>query len=199
MKAYFDNAEYNRYYVVQLQALFFLVGYHAYMETRSLTKTIGALIGFVWLSNSFYNLHVVFTGLIGLALAIVTTLVHDHDHVVTSTYIQLYYYIIQPGILYFVLPLYIDQTEFPLGVFVGAVLWLGCNGIVWIGERNAHRWKNTTTVILAFLPVFSIFLFSAVLSRRRWLPLSISVGVQLFCLAINIAWRFSLSQRRERA
>lgn len=191
MKEYFDNAEFNKYFIVQQQALFFLLAYHAYVEARSSLRTLLSLLAFLWLSGGFFRLDVVFTGLIGLALAILTTLSTSRQRKLPSLYTQLYYYVIQPGILYYVLPLYVDQTEFPAGVFVAAILWVGCNAVVWIAEDRRQRWKHAWTTILEFSPVFSIFLFSAVLSRMRWLPLIIAVSVQIFFLVINIILRFS--------
>ncbi len=192
MKEYFDNAEFNKYFVVQQQALFFLLAYHAYIEGRSIVRTVLTTLAFLWLANGFFRLDVVFTGLIGLATAILTTATTSTITATprkTSTYIQLYYYIIQPAILFFVLPLYVDQTEFPVGVFVAAVLWVGCNGVVWIVGRPIP----SRSILLEFSPVFFLFLFSAILARMRWLPIILTVSVQIFFLAIKIILRFSSS------
>lgn len=196
MKEYFDSAEYNRYFVMQQQALFFLMAYHAYIEMRSPLRSALMVLAFLWLADGFFNLNVVFTGFIGLVLALLTVFVEARKTCappLLSAYTQLYYYIVQPGILLYTLPLYVDQTEFPVGVFVAAVLWLGCNGFIWIMEGDARRWKSGRSVLLLFAPIFFIFLFSAVLSRMRWLPIIITVSVQLFFLAVNILLRFSSS------
>lgn len=196
MKEYFDNAEFAKYFIVQQQALFFLLAYHAYIEARSILRTVLTVLVFLWLTSGFFRLDVVFTGLIGLVLAILTSLSTSRTSKNKSkptTYVQLYYYVIQPGILFFVLPLYVDQTEFPVGMFVATILWLGCNGIVWIINDDNERWQysTTTSVILEFSPVFFLFLFSAIFSRMRWLPIILTVSIQIFFLVINIILRFS--------
>lgn len=200
MKEYFDNAEYLHYTLVQQQALFFIVGFQLFTETRSFLKTPLALIVFTWYAGGFYNLHTVFCGFIGMALSVLTawTLPQPLTKKSISTHVLVYYGLVQPFLLYVVMRLYIDQTEFPLGVFVGFLMWMGGNGIVWIGEDDAQRWTSTLTTVETLAPLLLMFLFTAVLSTHKWLATIIVTSVQVFLIAVNIFLRFVVgSLRRE--
>lgn len=194
MKEYFSSAEYHRYFVAQQQAFFLIIAFQAYVETRSLTKTIMSLLVFIWLGDGFYNLHTVFTGPIGIVLGVLTVLVVSSSSTTTTTttlYRQLYYYVVQPGILYYVMGLYVDQTEFPLGVCVGLILWWGCHTILWIGDETMLQRPIVYTLVFPVL----VFFFTAVLSTHQWLQVIIAASIQLFFLAVNIILRFCPKKR----
>ncbi len=177
MHEYYDVEEYHKYLVVQAQAALFILGYHGYLGVQSLWQTVLALLTVAWLTGEIVHVAPMISGAVGLLLGVAcvyATRIH-HDRV---SYHQVFYFLVQPAVLYYTLPLYIEQTMYPVGVPLSFLLWLGMNLVMWAFVSHGHHYYPAVCV-----PIVSLFFFSWVLSKFVWVPFGITAGVTALYIA----------------
>ncbi len=176
MKEFFSIALFHRYTVVQAQAVFFIIALSCYLELRSLWQVLLVLAAFLWYGGHFLQVEVLISALAGILLALLTVRIFHSTNATQNNAIKLVYALVQPIILYCLMPCYVDQTEFPVGVILSVIAWLGLTLIV--AEADGAR------PITFSLPVVIILFFTLILYKHAWIPLGITSSLQLIELAI---------------
>lgn len=192
MHEYYDVEEYHKYLVVQAQAALFILGYHGYLGVQSLWQTVLAVLVVAWVTGEIVHVAPMIAGLVGVVLGVAcvyATRIH-HDRV---SYHQVFYFLVQPAVFYYTLPLYIEQTMYPVGIPLSFLLWLGMNMAMWAFVRHGRRYYASVCV-----PVVAMFFFSWVLSKFVWVPLGIAAGVTVLYIAVatHLRQRDKLAQEK---
>ena len=181
MKEFFGVEIFHTYTVVQLQATFFIVALSCYLELQSLWQTLLVLAAFLWYGGHFLQVEVQIAALVGILLAMLTARAITTASATKINGIKLVYALIQPTVLYYLMPCYVDQTEFPVGVILSTIAWLGLTLIV--AGADGKR------PLMFSIPVVTILFFTLVLYRHPWVPLGITAGLQIVELAIVLRQR----------
>lgn len=183
MHEYYDVEEYKKYLVVQAQAALFIFAYHGYLGVQSLWQTVVAVIAVAWITGEIVHVTSMVAGLLGLLLGfacVYITRVH-HDRI---SYHQVFYFIVQPAILYYTLPLYAEQKMYPVGIPLSFLVWLGMNGVMWTFVSHGRRY-----LLSVLVPIATLFFFSWVLNKHAWLPVSITSGVTVLYMIVMMQYR----------
>ena len=167
MHEYYDVEQYYRFLTVQAQAAFFIIAYHGYMGVRSLWQTALAVVILAWLFDEITHVSTMVAAVMGLALALTIRTHRDTIH-----YHQVFYFLVQPAVLHAVLPLYVEQTMYPVGVPLAFIAWLGMNIILWAFSDHHKRFRMAVAV-----PVVTVLFFSWLLDKHPWIPVSVATGV----------------------
>lgn len=167
MHEYYDVEQYHKYLVVQAQATFFIVAFHGYMGVRSVWQCAVAVVMTAWLFDEITHVATLVAALMGLLLAMSFKVRGDELH-----YTQVFYFLVQPALLHLVMPMYVEQTMYPVGVPVAFLCWLAANLIMWAFSEHSRRF-----VMAVGVPVVSVFFFSWLLDKFPWLPVSLATGI----------------------
>lgn len=192
MHEYYDVEEYHKYLAVQAQAALFIFCYHGYLSAQSLWQTVLAFVVVAWLTDEITSVGAMAAGLVGLALGVACVrllrLNNDQLH-----YNQVFHFLIQPAVLYYTLPLYVEQTMYPVGMPLSLLLWLAMNMIMWAFVTHDNRFYAAVGV-----PVVSMFVFSWLLDKYVWVPLGVTAGVTVLFVAAMLHMRYAEKLSREK-
>lgn len=192
MHEYYDVEEYHKYLVVQAQAAFFILGYHGYLGVQSLWQTALAVVVVGWVTGEIVHVTAMIAGLVGLVLgAAIVHMTRVHNDRVS--YHQVFYFLVQPAVFYYTMPLYVEQTMYPVGIPLTFLLWLGMNMIMWAFVHHGRRYYAVVAV-----PILSIFFFSWVLNKYAWIPLGVTAGVTVLYMAATLHVRQHEKLAREK-
>jgi hypothetical protein len=158
--------------IVVLQTIFFISAFQSFIICQSLIGSIAALSFFLWLASSFQNLPVVLAAIIGLVTAILTVSFFKLPKNRSGFYV-LYYFIIQPFILYKLVPLFVVQTNYPVGYVLAFLLWFQINLLVY----HYHTPLPRFVPYAIFGIVISLFFFGFFFYRTEWISIIISLVV----------------------
>lgn len=139
---------------ISLHIGYFILIYQVYIISQSLIKSIVFWGILVWITGLYFNLSINLGLLFGLLLSILTcwSLKIAKNNLF---YIQLYYFIVQPLYFYFLIPLYILQTKYPVGVVLTFIIWLGFNLLFNFTERTyVQQFFIFFPITLAFFLLF---------------------------------------------
>lgn len=163
----------NNFHVAIFQSIFFIVTYQAFYVLQDYLSLSGALVVIFWLTSSYKEWSLFVCCFLGWFLAICN--IHASKRPpspVNSNH--LIYYLVQPSILFFLMPVYVPQTNYPIGIVLSFFVWVGVHIVLWqfSGSRN-DIWGllciHTTPTIVFIL----LFYFPT----TPWLAISVAFGL----------------------
>lgn len=174
MREYFSSESFNHYDEVQAQLVFFVIAYIVYLDLRSLLKTAVIVIAFLWFDEKFLWVSPWVAALLGLLIGGLTTrssIIHPQCQQASVKLIQV---LVLPVILVYLSPLYVDQTDFPVGIILSLISWLGIALLVSGVDASRHA--------ITYIPVVAIFVSSLLFFWLPWVPLLCSFTLSLMVL-----------------
>lgn len=192
MHEYYDVEEYNKYLVVQAQAALFIIAYHGYLGVQSLWQAALAVVVVAWVTGEIVHVSTMMAGLIGLVLGVLCVMqmrIH-HDRI---NYHQVFYFLVQPAVFYYTMPLYVEQTMFSVGIPLTFLLWLAMNMTMWAFVRHGRGYHMSVCI-----PVVTMFFFSWIIDKVAWVALGVTAGVTLVYTIIASQMRQRRKSIREK-
>jgi hypothetical protein len=105
-------------------------------------------------------------GIAGIILGIIT--VHVFKCIKTDLLaIKVYYSTILPTILNFIIPTFIDQTQFPIGIYLSFIIWFGLAIVtseIVIEMKDSIEW-------IKFLPSCLFFVIYIIFHSNHWVAI----------------------------
>lgn len=92
---------------------------------------------------------------------------------------KIYYFILEPAILYFLLPLFVEETSVLVGSPVVFLICLFC--LLLSHDYSVHKPTFKTYLLFYGMPCFAL-LMNFIITHSLWITLGVSSGVQLFLL-----------------
>ncbi|OQW70873.1 MAG: hypothetical protein BVN35_17830 [Proteobacteria bacterium ST_bin11] len=174
MREYFANTSFDDYNVVQLQLVFFIIAYISCVELRSFLQSSIVLLAFIWFDGKFASLPMWISCLAGLTIGEVTARSPIIQSVNQLNSLKIFQVFLLPVALIYISACYVDQTDFPVGIIMSFIAWLGVALIVSGAGVQRHPF--------VYVPVLSIFIWSFVFFWLPWLPLLLSSTFNLAAL-----------------
>lgn len=175
MREFFLEDDYIKYTHVQLQLSFFVMAFVAYAELRSPWQVSLFLVASLWFDGRLLDASSVVAAIVGFALSVLTVkLLAGHPRLSrysSTNVLKFVHVVLLPLLLIYLAPCYVEQTSFPVGVVMAFLAWSGIALIV-SGVDGLRS-------IVVYLPIFVVFLASAILFLLPWLPLALTVLLQL--------------------
>lgn len=144
---------------VALQVVFFLSAFQIYTYLQTFWVLVLFSVAFLWLTATLTNMVVIFGGVIGFVLAMITIIKFDLVKFRLFSY-GIYYVVVQPAILAYLTPLYIPHTSYPVGYILAFLVWFLCNIFVTATGPVYDKLAFFYNTILSGCVLFFIAFFS---------------------------------------
>lgn len=166
--------------IVALQIVFFISAFQGYIIVQSLIGSIFSLALFTWIMNKHHEFDVILPEILGLSYALIITVILKLPKNRASFYI-VYYYIIQPLILYYTVPLFVNQTNYPVGYAVAFLIWLAINLLVYYHYDllSVYKYVSIFSMII-FLLIFGFFIY-----KTTWIAILLGLFSQIISTILS--------------
>lgn len=144
------------FHLTQFQGIFFIVTFQAFFALQEyilLPLVLGAIF---WVTSSYKEWTLYLSCGIAWLLAYII-LYKCKCKPLKVSYDHLYYYLVQPTILLLLMPVYVPQTNYPIGVVLAFLVWLAIHIILLLfnatGRSSANfvAWMNLPCVFIFLL------------------------------------------------
>lgn len=165
---------------VALQIVFFISAFQGYIMVQSIIGSIFSLALFTWVMHAYNDFDIVLSAILGLAFSLIMTIVLKLPRSRSSFYI-VYYYMIQPLILYYTIPLFVIQTKYPVGYAVAFLIWLAINLLVYyhLDPLPSYNYVAIFSMIV-FLLIFGFFIY-----KKTWVAILLGSFFQIISTIIS--------------
>lgn len=163
------------YHDIAIQLFFLIITFNHYIRIQSLIHVTFIFISWAFVTSTITNIFVLSGGIAGIVLGKITVYVFKCTKT-ESLAVKIYYSTILPVILNFITPTFIDQTQFPVGIYLSLILWFGVSLIsseVVIETKDKVEWVK-------FLPTLIFFVFYIIFHSRHWVAIVSSFSFQFF-------------------
>lgn len=160
--------------ITSFQIVFFISSFQNYLIIQSLFGSVISLFFFLWLTKTHNEIHVIVAATIGLSLAVILTALLKLPQKKKSFY-YVYYYAVQPFILYALVPIFVIQTSYPVGYPLGFIVWLPINFLIYYYFKSLLKYQY---VAIFSLPTFSLF-FGFFIYQTQWISVILALGSQI--------------------
>jgi hypothetical protein len=163
-------------FLVSLQIVFFISSFQSYLICQSLIGSILSLALFAWVVNVHNEIHVIAATIVGLSLAVITTalLKLPKDK---KTFYYVYYYFIQPFILFTLIPIFVIQTKYPVGYPLAFIAWLPINLLIYYDFKPLLKYQ--------YIAIFSLVIFSLLFGFFIYKTIWVSIIIALISQIIS--------------
>jgi len=165
--------------ITSFQIVFFISSFQNYLICQSLFGSILSLSFFLWITKTYHEIHVVIATIVGLSLSVISTALLKLPKKQKSFY-YIYFYFIQPFILYTLVPVFVIQTKYPVGYPLGFIVWLPINLLIYYYFKSLLKYQY---VAIFSLPIFSLF-FGFFIYQTHWISIILALGSQIISTII---------------
>lgn len=163
--------------IVDFQTTVAILAFHGYFSCQSIIGSALSLAFYLWVFTLYIYYEIIISACFFLLLGIIV--VYRFKVVKHSNNIhKIYFYLIQPFLLHYIVPRFIPHTLFPIGYILGLIFWLPPNFLI----HNFSASLSQNSRISLYSLIISLFLFGFIFYKYRWVSISISFLIQLFIL-----------------
>lgn len=159
---------------VALQNVFFISAFQGYIMIQSIIGSVFSLALFTWIMSKYDDFDIILSAVFGLVFSLIMTIILKLPKNRSSFFI-VYYYMIQPLVLYYTVPLFVIQTKYPVGYPVAFLIWLAVNLLVY--------YHHDPLPLFNYVAIFSMIVFSLTFGffiyKRLWIAILLSSSSQI--------------------